>query len=69
MTAFKAGNNQMTRARRSTGLNVEFDLYWPSPDEMQRRVTEAGFRPVFWGGRSPEGGEASPQGYLLAQKV
>jgi len=67
-TAHKAGDNQVTRAGRSTNLDVEFDLYWLSPDEMERRVTEAGFVPVFWAGRAAEEQEESAQGYLVAQK-
>jgi SAM-dependent methyltransferase len=68
VTAFKAGDSQVRRAGRSTGLGVEFDVYWLSPDEMERRVTDAGFATVFWGGRPAEGQEGSPQGYLLAQR-
>jgi SAM-dependent methyltransferase len=68
VTAFKAGDSQVRRAGRSTGLGVEFDVYWLSPDEMERRLTDAGFATVFWGGRRAEGQEGSPQGYLLAQR-
>ena len=68
VTAFKAGDSQLRRAGHSTGLGVEFDIYWLSPGEMERQVTGAGFTTVFWGGRPAEGGEGSPQGYLLAQK-
>jgi SAM-dependent methyltransferase len=68
VTAFKAGDGQVRRGGRSTGLGVEFDVYWLSPQEMERRVTDAGFTAVFWGGRPAEGQEDSSQGYLLAQK-
>jgi len=34
---------------------------------MERRVIDAGFATVCWGGRPAEGQESSPQGYLLAQ--
>ena len=68
VTAFKAGDNQVRRGGRSTGLGVEFDVYWLSPDEMERRLIDAGFVAVFWGGRPAEGLEGSPQGYLLAQR-
>jgi ubiquinone/menaquinone biosynthesis C-methylase UbiE len=68
VTAFKAGDSQGRRAGRSTGLGVEFDVYWLSPGEMERRVTDAGFTTVFRGGRPAEGQEGSPQGYLLAQR-
>jgi SAM-dependent methyltransferase len=68
VTAFKAGDSQVRRGGRTTGLGVEFDVYWLFPDEMERRLTEAGFAIVFWGGRPAEGQEDSPQGYLLAQR-
>ncbi|HTT53428.1 MAG TPA: class I SAM-dependent methyltransferase [Streptosporangiaceae bacterium] len=69
VTAFKAGDSQLRRAGRSTGLGVEFDVYWLSPDEMERQVTGAGFATRFWAGRPAEGQEGSPQGYLLAQRA
>jgi SAM-dependent methyltransferase len=68
VTAFKAGDSQLRRAGGSTGLGVEFDIYWLAPAEMERRVTDAGFATRFWGGRPPEGQETSPQGYLIAQR-
>ncbi len=68
VTAFKAGDSRVRRGGRSTGLGVDFDVYWLSPAEMERRVTEAGFATVFWGGRPAEGQEGSPQGYLLARR-
>jgi SAM-dependent methyltransferase len=69
VTAFKAGGNQVRRAGRSTGLAVEFDVYWLSPQEMERQVTDAGFETVFWAGRPAGEHEGSPQGYLLARKA
>jgi SAM-dependent methyltransferase len=68
VTAFKAGDSRVRRGGRTTGLGVEFDIYWLSPDEMERRVTDAGFTTAFWGGRPAEEQEGSPQGYLLAQR-
>jgi SAM-dependent methyltransferase len=68
VTAFKAGDSQVRRGGRSTGLGIEFDVYWLAPGEMQRQVTGAGFTTVFWGGRPAEGQEDSPQSYLIAQK-
>jgi len=67
-TAFKAGDGQLRRAGGSTSLGVEFDIYWLPPEEMERRMTDAGFSTVFWAGRPPEGQEGSPQGYLLTRK-
>lgn len=69
VTAFKAGDGNVRRAGRGAGLGVEFDAYWLSPQEMQRRVTEAGFATVFWGGRPAEGQESTPQRYLLARRT
>jgi SAM-dependent methyltransferase len=68
VTAFKAGDSRLRRGGRSTGLGVEFDVYWLSPEEMEGRLTEAGFGTVFWGGRRAEGQEGSPQGYLVVQR-
>lgn len=68
VTAFKAGDSQLRRGGHSTGLGIEFDVYWLSPEEMERQVNGAGFTTVFWGGRPAEGAEGSPQGFLLAQK-
>jgi len=68
VTAFKAGDSQVRRGGGSANLGVEFDVYWLSPIEMERRVMDAGFVTVFWGGRPAEGQEGSPQGYLLARR-
>ena len=68
VTAFKAGDSQVRRGGRSTGLGVEFDVYWLSPGEMGHRAADAGFAAVFWAGRPAEGQEGSPQGYLLARR-
>lgn len=68
VTAFKAGDSQLRRGGRLTGLGVEFDIYWLSPDEMERRVTDAGFSTVFWAGRPADPQEGSPQGYLVAHR-
>lgn len=68
VTAFKAGDGQLRRGGHSTGLGVEFDVYWLSADEMERRTTGAGFATVLWAGRPAEGQEGSPQGYLLARR-
>jgi SAM-dependent methyltransferase len=69
VTAFKAGDGSLRRGGRTTGLGVEFDIYWLSPDEMERRVNDAGFATVFWGGIPPEKEEASAQAYLIARKA
>jgi SAM-dependent methyltransferase len=68
-TAFKAGDDRVRRGGRTVNLGVEFDIYWLSPEEMERQVTEAGFRVVFWAGRPADPNEQQPQGYLIAQRV
>lgn len=68
-TAFKSGDDQLRRAGRTLNLGIEFDLYWLSPAEVARRVVEAGFKVVFWGGRPAEVDELQPQSYLIAQRL
>jgi ubiquinone/menaquinone biosynthesis C-methylase UbiE len=68
VTAFKAGDGSLRRGGQGTGLGIAFDIYWLSPAEMERLVTDAGFTPVFWAGRCAEDTEAQPQGYLVAQR-
>lgn len=65
-TAFKAGDDQVRRGGRTVG--VEFDIYWLSPDEMQRQVTDAGFHVVCWAGRPATPDEPQPQAYLVARR-
>ena len=67
--AFKVGDDAVRRAGRTLDLGVEFDVYWHSMAEVERRVTEAGFRVVFTAGRPADPDEAQPQGYLIAQRV
>lgn len=50
-TAFKAGADQVRRGGRTTGLGVEFDIWWMSPAEVERPVADAGFDVVLWAGR------------------
>ncbi len=68
-TAFKSGDDELRRAGSTLNLGIEFDIYWFSPAEMERRVVEAGFKVVFWGGRPAEPDEVQPQGYLIAQRL
>lgn len=68
VTAFKAGDNQVRRAGRSTGLDVEFDVYWLSVPEMERLIVDAGFVTAFRAGRPPEGPEVADGGYLIARR-
>lgn len=67
-TAWKAGNDQLRRAGRALDLGIAFDVYWLSHAELERRLVEAGFSVVFWGGRPAEPDELQPQGYLIAQR-
>jgi hypothetical protein len=69
LTAFKAGDGTLRRGGRTTGLGVEFDIWWLTPAEMERRANDAGFATVFWAGIPPEKEGASTQGYLIARKA
>jgi ubiquinone/menaquinone biosynthesis C-methylase UbiE len=69
VTAFKAGDGTIRRGGRTTGLGVEFDIWWLTPAEMEGRVNDAGFATVFWGGVPPEKEGASTQGFLIARKA
>lgn len=68
-TAFMVGDDAVRRGGRTTGLGVEFDVYWFSPETMERYLTEAGFRVVFRGGRPAGAGEYQPQGYLIGRRT
>jgi SAM-dependent methyltransferase len=68
VTAFKAGDGTLRRGGQSTGLGIAFDIYWLSPAEMERLVSDAGFTPVFWAGRPGGEAEPQPQGYLVARR-
>lgn len=68
VTAFKAGDSQVRRRGRSTGLGVEFDVNWLSPGEMEYRAADAGFAAVFWGGR-PRGAGGFPAGIPARSQV
>jgi SAM-dependent methyltransferase len=68
-TGFKAGDDQRRRGGRSAGVGVEFDVWWQSPEEVQRRLSDAGFDTVFRGWRPPvEDYEASDQGFVVAHR-
>lgn len=54
---------------RHTGLDVEFDVHWLPPAEMQRCATDAGFETVFTGGVPAGSPDIPAQGYLLARRV
>jgi hypothetical protein len=69
LTAFKAGDGSLRRGGRTTGLGVEFDIWWLPPQEMERLANEAGFATVFWSGIPPEKEGASTQGHLIARKA
>jgi SAM-dependent methyltransferase len=47
VTASKAGDGQLRRGGGMAGLGVAYDGYWLSPEEMEARVTDAGFATVF----------------------
>lgn len=66
--AWKLGDDSVRRAGRATGLDVEFDIWWHSHDEVGRLLAEAGFTEVFRASRPAEPDEPQPQGYLIAQR-
>jgi ubiquinone/menaquinone biosynthesis C-methylase UbiE len=66
-TAFKAGDGEVRRG--GVTLGTGFDVYWLSPDQMQRYITDAGFSITFWAGRPADPDENQPQGYLIAQRL
>ncbi len=68
-TAFKVGDDSPRRGGGTLDLGIAFDIYWHSPQEMERRVTDAGFEVVFWAGRPARDGEPQPQGYLVARRA
>ncbi len=67
--ASQVGDGTHQRRGRRTGLGIEFDAYWMSPDEMRRHLTDAGFTVVFWAGRPAEESETAAASYLLAQRT
>jgi SAM-dependent methyltransferase len=69
VTAYKAGDGHLRRTGAATTLGVNFDRYWLSPEEMERRAAGSGFATVFWGGRPAEEQEETPQGYLLCRRL
>jgi len=66
-TAFKAGDGEVRRG--GVTLGTGFDVYWLSPDQTQRYITDAGFSITFWAGRPADPDENQPQGYLIAQRL
>lgn len=68
-TAFKVGDNAVRRGGRTLDLGVGFDIYWLSPDELERCFVDAGFRVVFHGARPADPDEAQPQGYLVVERA
>jgi SAM-dependent methyltransferase len=69
VTAWKLGDDQRRRGGRTTGLGVEFDVWWLSTQEMEDQAVRAGFETMFWAGRPPADDEDSPQAYLVSRKV
>lgn len=66
VVGYKQGDDAPRRGGRRVG--VEFDVYWYSAREMERRVTDAGLRVVFRADRPAGPWDEQPQGYLIAQR-
>ncbi|WP_144119233.1 class I SAM-dependent methyltransferase [Catellatospora sichuanensis] len=69
VTTFKPGDGTLRRGGRRAGLGVEYDGYWMSAQEMEDRVTAAGFATVFRGSQPSSDQEASTQDFLLARRT
>jgi hypothetical protein len=72
MTRMQARQVRAGRGRgegEGTGLGVEFDVYWLSPDKMERQVIDAGFAAVFRGGRPAEGAGGFPAGISTCLEI
>lgn len=65
--AFKLGDDTLRRGGRSLDLDIGFDIWWMSRQEVETRLTGAGFRIVFRGDRPADPDEEQPQGYLIAE--
>lgn len=63
--AFKAGDDHHRRGGRTLDLEVEFDIWWRSPESLSADLVAAGFDLVFWAGRPADPDEVQPQGYLV----
>jgi SAM-dependent methyltransferase len=68
VTAWKRGDDSLRRGGRTTGLGIEFDVYWLSAQELEDQTVRAGFEALFWAGRPAAEGEDSPQAYLVSRK-
>ncbi|MGI3782624.1 MAG: class I SAM-dependent methyltransferase [Janthinobacterium lividum] len=68
VTAWKLGDDSPRRGGRTTGLGIEFDIWWLSTPTMEDAVTRAGFDTLFWAGRPAQDGEDSPSAYLVSRK-
>lgn len=66
--AFKVGDDRPRRGGRTLDLGVEFDVWWHSPEEVQRRLVAAGFEVVASMGRPADPDELQPQGYVVARR-
>jgi SAM-dependent methyltransferase len=67
VTAWKLGDDEPRRGGRTTGLGIEFDVWWLSTQEMEDQVVRAGFETLFWAGRPAADGEDAPSAYLVSR--
>ncbi|GAB2600444.1 class I SAM-dependent methyltransferase [Kribbella endophytica] len=68
VTGFKPGDGKVRRGGRAAGLGVEYDGYWLPADEMEARVTAAGFTTVYRGVRPADEDDPHTYVYLLARR-
>ncbi|MFE1414599.1 class I SAM-dependent DNA methyltransferase [Streptomyces sp. NPDC058746] len=68
LIAFKAGDRKV-RLEHAYGHPVRLDVYWTPPELVAGLLAGAGLTEVGRLEREPCGGEAGPQGFLLARKT
>jgi SAM-dependent methyltransferase len=68
VTAWKLGDDSPRRGGRTTGLGIEFDVWWLSTPAMEDQAVRAGFDTLFWAGRPATDGEDAPSAYLISRK-
>jgi SAM-dependent methyltransferase len=67
LMAFKAGDERR-HLDHAYGHDLSLDVYHVRPEHVSGLLTDAGFEEIARLVRAAEGGEKSPQGYLLARK-
>jgi SAM-dependent methyltransferase len=69
VTAFKPGDGKLRRGGKLAGLGVEYDGYWLPAEEMEARITAAGFVTAYRGVRPGDEDDPHTYVYLLARRI